>query len=168
MTSKEPDLLIVSDGSGHVDGYGGWAVTVFTPDRNIQVVRLGMINGITVDRAEMTAMLAGLAAALDILEKWPDRPERPWVHVKSDRENMVLSMKGVYGRRNSPDLWASYEWFEKQLDITCEHIDREADCPELQQMDLHASTGRIVAKTYAEIQQPGPNQYDPTRPALAG
>ncbi len=155
------DVLVFSDGSGYKDGYGGWAAYVCTPDRRWKTFRMGAIAGTTVDRAEMTAMLEGLEMAFWMARDLPQYQvnfgdmmgapcDRPKVLVYTDRENMVLSCKGVYDRSNSPDLWRRFEHYERELALTVMHVERETDFPELQTCDLHASTGRIIAKNYAE------------------
>ena len=162
--SKNPndyDVLVFSDGSGYKDGYGGWATMACTPDKNIKLFRMAAVVGTTVDIAEMTGMLEGLSLAHDIALDIPkfyqyritsgfEHPDKPKVLIYSDRENMVLSVKKVYDRSNSPDLWARFEHFEKVLDIDALHVERETDFPEFQFCDLSASTGRCIAKGYAE------------------
>lgn len=149
-----PDIIVFSDGSGfHKDSFGGWSAIATTPDRIWKLFRWGSMVGTSVDRMEMTAMLEGLQMAVEIADVLPKKSLKKIkskVHIYTDRENMVLSIKNVYSRSNSPDLWARFEVYEKILDITATHVDRETDFPEFVQVDLHSSSGRIHAKGYYE------------------
>jgi ribonuclease HI len=152
--SDTPDILVFSDGSGYKDGFGGWAALTCTPDRNWKTFRTGAITGITVDRAEMTGMLEGMEMAWEMARSFPhfhpSNPQsvRPKILLHCDRENVVLSIKGVYDRSNCPDLWARFAHYEKVMDIMALHVVRENDFAEFIQCDLHASSGRLVAKDY--------------------
>ena len=151
---NDADLLVFSDGSGYKDGYGGWSAICCTPERNMKTFRMGSTFGLSVDRAEMTGMLEGLEMALSISRVLPKAMTiegwKPMVNVYTDRENMVLSIKGVYDRSNCPDLWRRFEHYEKHLNIVAIHVFRETDFPEFVQCDLNASTGRLIAKSYVE------------------
>jgi hypothetical protein len=153
--SEEVDLLVFSDGSGYKDGFGGWAAFACTPDRNWKTFRQGAIIGTSVDRAEMTGLLEGLEMAWELARLHPkfqlSNPDsvKPKVRLHCDRENLVLSIRGVYDRSNCADLWARFAYYEKVLDIIPVHVERETDFVEFVQCDLHASSGRIVAKDYA-------------------
>jgi ribonuclease HI len=151
---EQADILVFSDGSGYApDGFGGWAAIACTPDRTWKTFRMGSTFGLSVDRAEMTGLLEGLEMALSIsraLNRAPDMEEgwKPTVAIFTDRENMALSIKGVYDRSNCPDLWYRFSYYESQLNIIATHVARETDYPEFALCDLHASTGRLVAKDY--------------------
>ena len=151
----ETDILVFSDGSGYKDGYGGWAACACTPDRNWKTFRMGSTFGLSVDRAEMTGMLEGLEMALSMSRVLPKAYTmgegwKPVVAIFTDRENMALSIKGVYDRSNCPDLWARFAYYESKLDIVATHVERETDFKEFVMCDLHASTGRLIAKSYGE------------------
>lgn len=152
--SDSPDILVFSDGSGYKDGFGGWAAFTCTPDRNWKTFRTGAIIGTTVDRAEMTGLLEGLEMAWEMARMLPSHrssnplESQPKVLLHCDRENLVLSIRGVYDRSNCPDLWARFAYYEKLMNIMPLHVERETDFAEFVQCDLHASTGRIVAKDY--------------------
>lgn len=117
---------------------------------------MGSTFGLSVDRAEMTGLLEGLEMALSMSRVLPKaqfmsgETWRPVVVAHSDRENMVLSIKGVYDRANCPDLWARFSYYEKVLDIRPIHVPRETDYPEFVVCDLNASTGRLIAKAYGD------------------
>ncbi len=152
---EEIDILVFSDGSGYKDGYGGWAAIACTPDRTWKTFRMGSTFGLSVDRAEMTGILEGLEMALSMSRVLPRASvmETGWkatVMVHTDRENMALSIKGVYDRSNCPDLWHRFAYYEKHLNIQATHVARETDHAEFVMCDLNASTGRLIAKSYGE------------------
>jgi ribonuclease HI len=146
------DYIVRSDGSGHVDGYGGWACSVTAANGHVRF-RFGAIVGTTVDRMEMTAMLEGLTLVFE-WATWAagtsTLPTKPKVLVLTDRESMALSMQGVYARKSSIDLWRRFEFFEPLMEIQVRHVAGETE-HELCQVDLHASSGRLVAKEYAVL-----------------
>lgn len=152
----EPDYLLFTDGSGYKDGYGGWACCVRHVGKKANMFRMGCIVGCTVDRMEMTAILEGLQIVFENMQsRWESRdgedPEKkPIVRLFSDRENLVLSIQKVYDRGNCPDLWARYAYYESIMEVHATHVQRETDYPEFSMVDLHASTGRIIAKQYGE------------------
>lgn len=150
----EPNYFLFTDGSGYKDGYGGWACLVRSPDNMYQMFRMGSIIGATVDRMELTAILEGLQIVFELTAEerggYLGKDCRPIVALFSDRENLVLSIQGVYDRSNAPDLWARFAFYEKYLGVDAKHVLRENDYPEFEKVDLHASTGRIIAKTYGE------------------
>lgn len=153
------NFTIWSDGSGYKDGFGGWAVRVKSGDGAYDVFRMGCMMGTTVDRMELTGMLEGLqvifewfqvqASSSGVRRDADDAP-RPQVKIYSDRENLVLSIKRVYDRSNALDLWARFACYEQFMTVTAEHVMRETDFPEFVMADLHASSGRLIAKNYAE------------------
>jgi len=153
-TNRPADFLMFTDGSGYKDGYGGWACLVKTSDSMHQMFRMGAVIGCTVDRMEMTAILEGLQLVVEMTPWAVRRPEedrntwRPKVRMFSDRENLVLSIQGVYDRSNSPDLWHRFQYYETLLDIEPVHVLRETDHPEFVTVDMQASTARIIAKEY--------------------
>lgn len=149
------DFLVFSDGSGHIDGYGGWASYMKSVDGRFSMYRAGSMIGTSVDRMEMTAMLEGLQMVLEIIPHADQSPRlmktwKPKVDLFSDRENMVLSIRGTYSRSNSADLWRRFEFYESLMVIEAFHVPRETDYPEFVQVDLDASSGRILIKDFAE------------------
>lgn len=148
---NNPDLISFSDGSGHEDGFGGWAAVVVTPDRILKQARMGCASGTTTDRCEMIGFLEGLEMALQMANDLPRShlgDFRPRVQCFSDRENLVLSAMGLQRQSNSPDLWARFRYYQELLDIHVAHINREQETifPEFRECDLQASTGRIIVK----------------------
>jgi len=151
-----PDFMIYSDGSGHLDGFGGWAVYVCTPNKSASMFRMGAVIGTTVDRAEMTAILEGMQMVLELAAALPrtipfgQQHWKPKVKLHSDRESLVMSIQGIYERSNSLDLWKRFEFYEAHMVIDANFVARETDFEEFIFVDLHASTARIIAKNYRE------------------
>lgn len=151
------DIILVTDGSGHTDGYGGFAAMAYTPDKLVKTFRMAALSGTTVDRAEFGGALEGFNMVLDMWNAMPQRltqdPTQAGARAKvlwiSDRENMVLSALRTQARSNSPDLWARYEWYEKVLDIypTFEK-DPEKTRVEFAIVDIEASIGREMIRNY--------------------
>ena len=147
------DYHLFTDGSGHVDGYGGWACLLEDTDRRPLAFRMGCVIGSTVDRMEMTAILEGLQLVTEHRGPLASphskvRIRRAVVVLTSDRENLVKSIMGEYGRENSPDLWARFSCYEQQLTIRAQHVGRNARIAQMDMVDLHASSGRIIAVNY--------------------
>lgn len=132
------DWLLWTDGSGHTDGV--WV----SATRFVCCGRVGQKPGSTlscgncgtVNRAELQALLDGLAGIMDVERKreggnaswkprWPIR-----VRWFSDRENVVngvirdSSGKTLNSRRSDGDLWAAMEWYEKHFQIQPQHVPR--------------------------------------------
>ena len=147
------DFVLFTDGSGHQDGYGGWAALVKSTTRpDLHNIRMGGMTQTSVDRMEMTAMVEGLHMTLALAGRVAPQGGRLngkhsviWF---SDRESLIKSALGEYGRGNSTDLWNQYAWFETQLTIIPIHVRREVDHEEFRSVDLHASTIRIILKNY--------------------
>jgi ribonuclease HI len=157
MNSKPTNTAqfsVYSDGSGHVDGYGGWACYVDDHTSGKAYFRQGSVIGTSVDRMEMTAMLEGMEIVMELARRTEQYQTakmlgevwKPLVHLFSDRENMVLSIKGVYERSNGRDLWARFAYYEDRCAIVAHHVNRETETPQFRTVDLYASTGRVVAK----------------------
>lgn len=156
---SQPDLLLYTDGSGHQDGFGGYAAFVKTPDGLVERFCMGAMSETSVDRAEFTALIEGLRLAMETWQRFPQSSrliggDVEWIVPKirwtSDREALVLSVKKVYDRSNCPDLWAAFEYFERIADIEAVQISEvEAEAlREFIECDLHASTGRVLMKSY--------------------
>ena len=153
------DIIVFTDGSGHKDGYGGWAAIATTPDGILRTFRMGAASGTSTDRMEFTAMLEGLQMALEMSEKFPRHGLiecKSSVKIISDRENLVLSIKKAYARSNAPDLWARFEYYEKILDIQAKHVgdEEKALLKDFTGVDLEASTGRILIRDYLKTVKP--------------
>jgi ribonuclease HI len=151
---NDADFLLFTDGSGYQDGFGGWACLAKTRFQERRLLRVGCASGTSVDRMEMTAMVEGMQMIIDFLNENPNALRRldgtASVTWYSDRESMVKSALGEYDRSNEPDLWHRYVGFQTRLRIEPVFIKRETDFPEFQEVDLHASTGRIIIKNYFE------------------
>ena len=151
---KQFDYILFTDGSGREqDGFSGWSTQVFSqlPCINPRRRRMGAMTGSTVDRAEFTAFLEGLQMILEMdAEQHRIGNHRPEVLWYSDRENLVLSVSGKYGRKSSPDLWARFAYYESRMLIKSTHVSRETDFKEFQDCDLQSSTMRVVIKNYVD------------------
>ncbi len=148
-----PDFVLYTDGSGYTDGFSGYcAILVCTvPKLDATSTVMGSMSGSSVDRAEMMALLEGLEAILNVESSLPrfriaDRKiQVTWF---SDRESLVKSVKNEYGRNSSKDLWARLAYYETKFEIDARWVERETDYPEFQACDLHASTQRVILKSY--------------------
>lgn len=162
MELEIPDFFLFTDGSGHQDGYGGWASLILGPTYNIAHARMAAAKGTTVERAEFEALLMGLQSILEQakLESSSSlsRLETSPLHVLwlSDRESLVLSVTRkpdgtpVYRRKASPDLWARFAWYEKIFKITARHVKRETNAHH-DIVDRLASDARVLIKDYMEM-----------------
>ncbi len=152
--NEPPDILLLTDGSGYKDGYGGYAAVAATPDGVWKFFRMGAASGTTVDRMEFTALLEGLQLAWEMWNAMPvsaqEPPIKPRVRWLSDRENIVLSARSVQERSNCPDLWCRYAYYEERMEIRPQFIDREeeANLPDFKMVDLQSSVGREILKNY--------------------
>ena len=155
------DFELYTDGSGRdLDGFSGYAALARTADAAVQRFTMGGMTQSTVDRAEFTALIEGLRLCYEMWDRFPhrslvggeqDKP-RARIHWFSDRENLVLSVKKVYARSNYKDLWAAFEYYEAQFDITAQHVTEpftDTD-PCFKEVDLQSSTARIIFKSYYE------------------
>jgi len=149
------DFLLYTDGSGYQDGFSGFCATFISqvPGHLDKGTRMGSMSGSTVDRAEMTALLEGLQAIADFLETVPKfrlGNQKITIQWFTDREALAKSVDRTYGRHSSPDLWVRFEYYEKMFDITPQWVERETEFPEFKACDLHASTNRVILKSYIE------------------
>jgi ribonuclease HI len=162
LQQSDYDFFLFTDGSGHQDGYGGWASLIISPKWNVAEARMAACKGTTVERAEFEALLLGLQSILEKLKlenaAGYARLERTPMRVfwLSDRESLVLSVKKnpdgstVYRRKASPDLWARFAWYEKYFDVTPRHAKRESN-PHHNLVDRLASDARVLVKDYMEL-----------------
>jgi len=149
---------IVTDGSGHADGFAGGSCAIFIPDRT-PIYACSAETHSSTERGEFSGLLRGLAILTDVMEwtprqisdapylgKWPVK----WI---TDRESLALAVArndaGVpfYSRRSTPDLWASFEFFEKFLDVHALFEDR-CSTPEMKVADTLASDARQTLKNF--------------------
>lgn len=147
------DIEIYTDGSGHKNGFGGWAAFIATPDRVFKDFRMGTANGTSVDRMEFTALLEGLQGAWEMSEKMPQKHLGEWkpgVRWFTDRESLLNSVKRIYDRSNCQDLWNRFVFYEKRMDIDAKFVTDEMikTMPEFREVDLQSSTGYQMLKSY--------------------
>ena len=161
-TAPEFDFLIFTDGSGHPDGYGGWAATAIETATNRRMFRMGGQSGTSVERMELTALIEGLLMCAELgrlsLQSDPGRmyPRRTALW-RSDRESLVKTIAGEYRRSTEPDLWKRLDVVLARFAVTAEHVSRENDFPEFGPVDLHASSARIMMKSYTlSAEMPAP------------
>lgn len=151
MTST--DIKIYTDGSGHINGFGGWAAFITTLDGILKTFKMGGCCGTSVDRMEFTALLEGLQGAWEMSRAMPESniPDwRPSVLWFSDRESLVHSVKRLNSRSNCPDLWVRFEWYERVMDITAQFMTDELmkTSLEFKEVDLQSSIGYQMYKSY--------------------
>lgn len=126
------DFCLYTDGSGHQDGFGGCAALAMS--RNSGWIQKSMITKFPTGTAqmEMEALIIGLQL---IMKRVTDLRKlkkgdaftaaKPTVIWLTDRQDLVLSMVGAYGKNANPDLWHHISWFEKKLDIHPFHVPRD-------------------------------------------
>ena len=145
-----PDIVVLTDGSGYKDGYGGYAAVAYTPDKIWKLFRMAGVSGITVDRAEFTGMLEGLQLAWEMWNYMPGQQEgrKPTVQWFSDRENLILSARNIQSRSNCVDLWYRYDFYEERMDIIPTFVDvkMEKSMEDFNLVDVMSSTGREIMK----------------------
>lgn len=169
------DYLLYTDGSGHADGYGGWAA--YLTCGNLELpgrVRYGGGNGTSVERAELTACLSGLRMVLEVegldsakaclSPPWNEgrsRPHgrvgRPLVKWFTDRESICLAAarnpdgcETYYRRDKNPDLWGQYLFYEQLFFIHPVLVPRN-EVPGQALCDLVAGDQREMMKGYGAM-----------------
>lgn len=104
-------------------------------------------------RAELTAMLAGLHAILDVngwmgtgvMKQLAARKDN--VLIVTDREDLVGSINRIYKRGEAHgDLWAQFEWYERYFYIEAVHAHRET-------VELHKAADRIASEMRIVIKE---------------
>lgn len=155
----------MTDGAGYQDGYGGYASLLISPRHNKYVPNVGAATGTSVDRMEFEALLMGLQSILDSMG-WDKGPHfqmlearQPTVVWYSDRESLVRSVsrnpetgEPIYRRKNAPDLWRRFEYYEQYFRITAIHVGRKT----LRWQDICdnlSSEARQLLKDYFEIKK---------------
>lgn len=160
----ENEFTLMTDGAGHQDGFGGYSSLLISFRHKKYVPNVGAATGTSVDRMEFEALLMGLQSILDSMG-WTKgnhlrmlESTQPKVVWYSDRESLVRSVmrdehgETVYGRKNAPDLWCRFEFYERLFRITPIHIPRatiqwQDVCDEL------SSEARQLLKDYYLIKQ---------------
>lgn len=162
--SNDVDFTLWTDGSGHSDGVGGICCVVKDQDQRGVRMAIAAMSESSVDRCEFMALIEGLRL---VMEMWRANPlawtyseteqygrtlKIPRIKWYSDRESLVLSVKGVYDRSNCEDLWAAFAWYESRIDLNANHITEPVteEMPEFVECDLQSSTMRVMLKNYFE------------------
>ena len=169
---NRPEWLILTDGSGHKDGYGGYAGIIFQKSPRIGTPPLiaecaGGLKGTSTEQAEFLGLLfslqqivdyyvadQGLKSAEELL-----RRKLPVVHWVTDRESLALAVykdsvthEPVYRRKSTPALWAMYSYFEPMLDVVPIFSTREGNLVH-NQVDEIASDMRVIVKEHFDIRE---------------
>lgn len=148
-----PNFELYTDGSGHINGFGGWAALAVIDDGSSSVFRMGTACGTSVDRMEFTALLEGLQCVWELAMRMLAHNDSNWkpdVLWCSDRESLINSVKLVYARSNCPDLWPRFEFYEKIMAIKPYFMTDAVikDCFYFQEVDLQSSVGYQMIKNY--------------------
>lgn len=172
------DFHLVTDGSGHVDGFGGWAGEVQTGCRRRAEKHyiFGSSAGTgNVFRMEMTALISSLNFIFDKWNFWQGDVLRSlrvnpltveWINDNQALVNSVYrdptTKRHANDRRFAPDLWEQLQWYEQFVVINAMHVPREDD--RMKSVDWYASTNRRIAKEMAEAApfEQVVNSNDPT------
>lgn len=160
------DWILWTDGSGHKDGlqvsFVWFRSTRFpVPFSTLSASTCGSVN-----RAELTALLDGLHAILEMErgnagEKAGWTPPMPrhvmWV---SDRQNLVLSVardpetgQPVYKRDVDADLWARFEWYEKHFRVHPVHVARDTNAFQHKCDRACAATRKVLKRWVAHLRK---------------
>ena len=114
---QKRDWILITDGSGHPDGLGGWgAIGWRTAGKTRKTFKMkGCQNETTVARMEMTALLEGLHF---ISEQKGIPGHRPVVWWLSDRMDLVNDLRGVNKKRSANlDLWARFNYLDQKVEV---------------------------------------------------
>lgn len=151
----ENNYTVYSDGSGHQDGFSGFAAIVENIDTGETRKVIGGMTCSSVNRAEFTAFLEGL----ELVIKWENETKhigkrKAIVKWYSDRENLTKAVAYAWGpgkgRDTDVDLWRRFSYYEALLQIRGEHVPRDIGWPQFKRVDLDASTLRMIVKNYDE------------------
>lgn len=148
----ETDFLLFTDGSGHEDGFGGWAAVALHKSTGKLHEAYGCESRTSTDRMEWAGLLAGLEmcrslAVTDYRLLIPGKPRIVWYN---DRESVVKYVQSVHGYNSSKDLLARYHSLAATVELTAQHVKIEQDIPAFTFVDLHASSLRIAIKDYVQ------------------
>lgn len=155
-----PNWTLLTDGSGHKDGYGGWASLAISA-KGDWIDRSAAIKGTTTESAEFLGLLNGLGSIVDFyVSEYSAKSaymrleaSRPIVHWITDRESLALAVwrgpdgKPIYARRSTPELWAMFSYYEPLFRIVPIFTTREANAMH-DRVDKAASEMRILIKEY--------------------
>jgi hypothetical protein len=150
----------VTDGSGHQDGFGGYAFLLFDSAKEKIKTGMGAMMPSTVETCEFTALLEGLKELHENhYQKTPGlRSRKAVVRWLCDREALILSVLrspekdggSVFKRRSVKDLWRRFEFFEEIFDICPVFMKRDNLVSSHSVVDKVASEMRVVLKEYYE------------------
>lgn len=162
-----PQWILVSDGSGYQDGYGGYcSYVIHIDDKYPPKIAAAAIKETTVERAEFLALLSGLEMITTYLAEGAikegsmaetklevKQPVLQWI---TDRESLALCVlkdpktkEPVYARRSTPDLWRAFSYYEKLYSICPVFCPRQSNSQH-DIADEIASDLRVQVKEYFE------------------
>jgi len=159
LTPDNFDFELYTDGSGYTDRFGGCCAVVRSLKHKKFFSCASAFYGADTARAEFEGLLGGLQGIMDAMD-WNNsqgrallRARRATVFWVSDREDLVgsvtLKADGTpeFRRKNTPDLWVRYEWYEKLFDVSA--CWRKRNTVAWQMMaDVVASECRTMMKNY--------------------
>lgn len=162
LPDDQVDYVVVTDGSGHLDGYGGWATKITLPHRyppETHWLRGGCTGNGQVYRMEVTALLEALTWIFNHGQFWGTQAQRnlhetplriQWygdneAAIKSVHRDPVTKQHAYARAGQIEDLWARFEWFEPFVRINGTHVGR--DQTRMLGVDWLASTCRVILKS---------------------
>jgi ribonuclease HI len=156
---------IVTDGSGHADGYGGFSVEVLWSRKGRRRVVSGLHMATDVFRMEFQALLHGLKLIADDERLWQTdtqwtlRQHRLCVWWLNDNEALVKGVQRdkttgqpLYSRTAAPELWAQLAFYEQFLWIDAHHTPREIGAMGV--VDWMASSMRTTGINFDALNDP--------------
>jgi len=151
-----PDFYLSTDGAGYDGDYGGAASYGISPKHNKIFHRVAGYSGVSTDRAEFLALLNGLHGVMSELNwfvkarllKLQDRPGQVvWF---TDRASLAGSVNKEFSRKNQPDLWPQFNWYERYIIVHAVHVKRDTlswQC----KTDILASEARVLMRDYDQM-----------------
>lgn len=167
LSINDVTYYLVTDGSGHVDKFGGWAAELRNPRSDADCHFLCGASAGTgeVYRMEFTALLEALTFLFNHANYWGNNAlsmlaRNPMtIEWYNDNEALVnsvrrdpVSLQPLSRRDTYRDLWARFEWFEQYIRFNAIHLPRET--PEMKMVDWYASSCREMIKGFT-----GANTY---------
>lgn len=144
------DFVVRSDGSAiydpladekplqAVDDFGGFACFTASVHRNLSIFDFGMATCMNTNCAELTAFILGLRRIHKLLKDTRELSTGAKVTVLwlGDRENLTEAIGVKTSRKSDVNLWSEVAYYEKFMDITGRHVDRDVG-------DVHAIMDRV-------------------------
>lgn len=132
LTTETENILspkrfwVYTDGSAVTQGerIGTYSSMILLPDGTREMVA-GASNWTSIDRMELLAINASLYYIRSIALKGITVGAS--VQVICDRENIVKSACGEYGRNANQDLWAQFDQIARGLTLSITHMSRNGD-----------------------------------------